>query len=140
MLVELAPGVTVDDSDLAVSFIASSGPGGQNVNKVATAAQLRFDMAASSALSGAAKTRLAAIAGSKLSKDGVIVITARRFRSQDQNRADAYARLAEMILAARIKPVFRVKTKPSFGERQRRLDSKSQRAKTKQTRGRVDHD
>jgi len=140
MLIELAPGVMVDEADLSVSFIASSGPGGQNVNKVATAAQLRFNLAGSEALAPAVKQRMVGIAGSKLSRDGVIVITARRFRSQEQNRDDAYGRLAEMILEARIKPVFRVKTKPSFGEKQRRLEAKSVRAKVKKNRGRVSDD
>jgi ribosome-associated protein len=136
--IELAPGISIAAEDIEVSFIASSGPGGQNVNKVATAAQLRFNLAATDALSGPAKYRLAQNAGSKLTQFGEIIITARRFRSQEQNRADAYARLAEMIAEARIAPVKRIKTRVGAGAKARRMDAKSHRGNVKRHRGKVE--
>jgi ribosome-associated protein len=135
MRIEVAPGLSIDDSELAISFIQSGGPGGQNVNKVATAAQLRFDARFSLSLPNAVKVRLQALAGSRLTRDGVIVITAREFRSQERNRQEAIDRLLELIAQAARVPVKRRPTRASYGERQRRLESKSHRSAIKRNRG-----
>jgi ribosome-associated protein len=130
--------LAIDDSELHVSFIQAGGPGGQNVNKVATAAQLRFDARNTLSLPNEVKARLQALAGSKLTQDGVIVITARRHRTQDANRQDATERLLYLIRQASERPVKRRPTKPSFGERQRRLEAKSHRSTIKRGRSKVD--
>lgn len=134
MRIEVAPGVSIDDGEVSISFIQAGGPGGQNVNKVATAAQLRFDARFSLSLSNAVKVRLQALAGSRLTRDGVIVITARQFRSQERNRQDAMDRLIGLITEAAKAPVTRRPTRASFGERQRRLESKNHRSATKRDR------
>ncbi len=135
MRIEVAPGLSIDDSEIAISFIQAGGPGGQNVNKVASAAQLRFDARFTLSLPNPVKARLQALAGSRLTRDGVIVITARQFRSQERNRQDAVDRLLELIAQAARVPITRRPTRASFGERQRRLESKSHRSAIK--RGRV---
>jgi ribosome-associated protein len=127
-------------ADLHFQFIRASGPGGQNVNKVATAAQLRFDLAGTSALPGAVKARLRALAGQRLTIDGTIVITARSHRTQEANRREALERLEALIAAAEVEPKLRRATRPSAGERRRRLESKTQRKRVKQLRGRVGPD
>ena len=134
MQIDIAPGIAIDDGEIAIRFITAGGPGGQNVNKVATAAQLRFDARFTLSLSNAVKARLQALAGSRLTRDGVIVITAREHRSQERNRQEAIERLVALILAASQAPVKRRPTRASYGERQRRLSSKSHRAATKRDR------
>lgn len=134
MRIEIADGLSIEDSEIAISFIQAGGPGGQNVNKVATAAQLRFDARNSLSLSNAIKVRLQALAGSRLTRDGVIVLTARQYRSQERNRQDAVDRLCEMVAEAAKVPVKRRPTRASYGERQRRLESKSHRSATKRDR------
>ncbi len=124
------------DQDLQFQFIRGSGPGGQNVNKVATAAQLRFDLAGTRALPPAVKLRLRALAGQRLTIDGAIVITARRQRTQEGNRREALARLDALIAAAWVEPTPRRATRPTAGSRRRRLEDKTQRKRTKQLRGR----
>ena len=137
MRVPITPTLSIDEREIAVSFILGSGPGGQNVNKVATAAQLRFDVRRSSSLPEEVKARLQALAGARLTRDGVIVLTARRFRSQERNREDAVARLVALIRAAATRRVRRRKTLPSRGERERRLAEKAHRAGIKKGRRRA---
>lgn len=125
--------------DLSESFIRSSGPGGQNVNKVATAVQLRFDAANAQGLSERVRARVISMAGRRATKDGVIVIEAGRFRTQEQNRADARARLTTLVArAAEPPPPTRRPTRPSKGAVERRLSSKAGRSTVKKMRGRVD--
>ncbi|MEZ7134806.1 alternative ribosome rescue aminoacyl-tRNA hydrolase ArfB [Komagataeibacter sp. SM21] len=126
--------LTIPDDELHVTYILASGPGGQNVNKVATAAQLRFDARNSPSLSARIKQRLIQVAGSRMTGDGVIVLTARRFRSQIRNREDAVARLHEMIGQASQVQAYRVPTRPSRSQRRKRLDSKQHRSRIKQGR------
>ncbi len=134
MRIDIADGHSIDADEIEISFIQASGPGGQNVNKVATAAQLRFDARNSLSLPNEVKVRLQALAGQRLTRDGVIVMTGRQHRTQERNRQDVTERLLALIRAAFIRPIKRRPTKPSFGERQRRLESKSHRAGIKRGR------
>lgn len=127
--------VSIDPGEISESFIRSSGPGGQNVNKVSSAVQIRFDLANSPSLSEAMKRRVVAIAGSRLTKDGVLVITANGFREQPQNRADALARLVALLRQAAVPPKRRIATKPTLGSKTRRLAGKAQRGSIKRLRG-----
>jgi len=133
-MIQVTPRLAIAETDLEESFIAASGPGGQNVNKVATAVQLRFNLTGCPTLPEGVKARLATLAGRRLNNDGVVVITANRFRTQGQNRDDARARLLEMIRAAAIAPVFRKPTRPTKASKTRRLEAKSHRATTKKLR------
>lgn len=126
--------LAIDERDLVERFVRASGPGGQNVNKVATAVELRFDAANAAALSAPVRARLARIAGRRMTEDGVIVIRADRFRTQEQNRTDARARLVALIREALIAPKPRIATKPSRGAKERRLDAKGRRSAVKRLR------
>ncbi|MGO9993163.1 MAG: alternative ribosome rescue aminoacyl-tRNA hydrolase ArfB [Steroidobacteraceae bacterium] len=131
----IAPDVAIPDEEFEWKFIRSSGPGGQNVNKVASAVQLRFLLPNNTSLPVAARNRLRRLAGQKLIDDGSILISARSERSQEQNRRDALERLAELIRAAMIEPKIRKKTRPTRASKERRIDSKKRRGTTKQGRG-----
>ena len=126
----VTPTLTIPDSEIDERFVRASGPGGQNVNKVSTAAQLRFDTSKIT-LPADAAMRLQRLAGSRMTKDGVIVIQAYRFRSQDMNRADAIERLVDMLEKAMVRPTPRRPTKPTFGSKQRRLEGKKRRSDVK---------
>lgn len=130
--------IVIDETELVERFIHASGPGGQNVNKVATAVELRYDVLRSSALSDSVRARLVALAGKKISGDGVLVIAAQRFRSQARNRADARERLAELIRAAATPPRTRHATKPTRASKRRRLDDKRRRGERKRERRATD--
>src|SRR5258708_6738550 len=127
--------MTIDESEISESFIRSSGPGGQNVNKLATAVQLRFDVRHSPSLSHEVRARLERLAGRRLTRDGVLVIIAQRHRTQERNRADALDRLGELIPVAPGRPTPRRATRPTLGSKVRRLEGKKRRGGVKALRG-----
>jgi ribosome-associated protein len=135
-MIRVTDHIALDESELVESFIRSSGPGGQNVNKLSTAVQLRFDVRGSPSLTDEVRARLERLAGKRLTRDGVLVITAQSHRTQERNRADALDRLLELIRAAAVRPVPRRATKPTKASRVRRLESKKRRGGIKALRGR----
>jgi ribosome-associated protein len=137
MPLEITPALRIDDAELEERFVRASGPGGQNVNKVSTAVQLRFDVGRSRTLTDEVRARLRTIAGSRMTDEDVLVIDARSHRTQGQNREEARTRLAEFIRRALVRPKRRQKTRPGAAAKQRRLDTKKLRAKTKQGRGKL---
>jgi ribosome-associated protein len=133
-MIEITPEIALDERELTERFVRASGPGGQNVNKVSTAVQLRFDARRSPSLPDDVRARLEQLAGGQMTADGEIVITARRFRTQERNRQDALDRLVTLIRRAAQPPTPRTPTKPTRASRQRRLDAKRRSATTKALR------
>ena len=131
---QITPSIAIDDSEIEERFVRSSGPGGQNVNKVATAVQLRFDAGRSPSIDDEVRGRLKTIAGSRMTADGVVVIDSRAFRTQAQNREAARERLVELLRKAAVRPKRRRKTRPSGASKLQRLDAKRRRANTKERR------
>jgi len=129
------PQIAIADDELEESFVRASGPGGQNVNKVSSAVQLRFDARRSRSLPDAVAVRLMRLAGHRLTQDGVIVISAQRFRSQERNREDARERLAALVAEAAVPPTPRRTTRPTLASKKRRLEAKSRRGAVKRMRG-----
>ncbi|MEA3137988.1 MAG: ribosome-associated protein [Gammaproteobacteria bacterium] len=136
MPIEITANIVIPDEELEWKFIRASGPGGQNVNKVSSAVQLRFLLPLNTSLPVAARNRLRAIAGQKLVDDGTILFSARSERSQEQNRRAASERLASLIRTAMIEPKIRKKTRPTKGSQERRIETKKRRGATKSQRGR----
>lgn len=136
-MIELAPGLTLDDKDLSWKFVRASGPGGQNVNKVSSAVELRVAIDRIAGLTADARHRLVRLAGYRLNQENVLVIQAQRFRSQERNRADALERLSALLQEALIRPRIRRATRPTKGSKERRLKGKTERGQTKSMRGRV---
>ncbi len=134
-MIRITDHIAIDESELVESFIRSSGPGGQNVNKLATAVQLRFDVRRSPSLTDEVRARLERLAGKRLTREGVLVITAQNHRTQERNRADALERLVALIRQAAVRPLPRRPTKPTKASRKRRLEAKKRRGGIKALRG-----
>jgi len=133
-MIQVTNSIALDEDELQESFIRASGPGGQNVNKVESAVQLRFDVRQSPSLPEDVKARLVRIAGRRMTNDGVLIITAQRFRAQERNREDAVARLVEMIRQATERPKPRRPTRPTLASKKRRLEAKGRRSEIKKGR------
>lgn len=136
-MIRVTHGIALDEREIVLRFVRSSGPGGQNVNKVATAVQLRFDAARSPSLPDEVRARLLHVAGRRATQDGVIIIDARRHRTQEANRRDAVERLVTLVARAAVRPRRRRATRPTGASRERRIKAKRVRSETKRARGRV---
>jgi len=133
-MIQITPNIAIEENEIHEEFIRASGPGGQNVNKVNTAVQLRFDVAQTHSLPDDVRERLSSLARGHITEQGILIIDARRFRTQEANRRDAISRLVELIRKAAQKPRIRFKTKPTLASKERRLENKVQHARTKQLR------
>jgi ribosome-associated protein len=133
-MLEITPSIMIDESEIQFNFVRSSGPGGQNVNKVATACQLRFDVQNTQSLPGDVKERLIRLAGSRMTDDGILIIEAKRYRTQEQNRLDALLRLKTLIVKTLDVPKIRKPTRPSLRAKATRVHDKKLRGETKATR------
>jgi ribosome-associated protein len=133
-MIRITPNITIDERDIQESFIRSSGPGGQNVNKLATAVQLRFDVRHSRAIPEDVRQRLQRLAGRRATRDGVLIITAQRYRTRERNRQDAIDRLLALIREAAVRPATRRPTRPTAASRERRLERKRRRSALKGSR------
>ena len=132
-MLEITPSIKIDERELQLEFVRASGPGGQNVNKVATAVQLRFDVRGSS-LPEEVKDRLIKLAGKRVTNEGMLLIEARKFRTQEQNRDDAIQRLVELVRKAAVRPKPRTRTKPTQAAKEKRLRAKKERGEIKKIR------
>ena len=135
MFIPIAPGIAFDPREVEETFVRASGPGGQNVNKVSTAVQVRLDLRRDGSLPESLRQRAEALGGSRVTNDGVLVITAQRHRSQDRNRQDALERVVALLREAAVRPVVRRDTKPTRASQRRRVEAKVQRGETKRMRG-----
>jgi len=133
-MIYITPTIAIDESEIKQEFIRSSGPGGQNVNKVSTAVQLRFNIANSPSLPDDVRKRLAHLAGRRITENGELIINARRFRTQERNRQDAFDRLVKLIRKASERPKVRRKTRPTLESKRRRLEAKRHRSEAKRMR------
>ena len=136
-MIEITPNIVIQEKELTFDFVRSSGPGGQNVNKVSTAVQLRFDLRASAGIPVDVQNRLRALGGRQITAEGVLIIKASRFRKQELNRQDAIERLVRLIQKAAIKPKKRIKTRPTKAAKERKLEGKKQRGHLKKLRQKV---
>jgi ribosome-associated protein len=133
-MITITPDIAIHEKELTLDFVRSSGPGGQNVNKVSTAVQLRFDVRASAGIPADVKKRLKRLAGGQITEDGILIIKASRFRKQEQNRQDAIERLVRLVQTAAVKPKKRIKTRPGRAAKERKLAAKKQRGQLKKLR------
>lgn len=139
-MIRITDHIAIDPTELDEQFVRAGGPGGQNVNKVSTAVQLRFDLMHSPSLPSDVRARAARLAGRKLTNHGILIITANRFRTQERNREDALARLVELLREAAKRPVIRRPTRPTLGSKKRRIEAKTSHGRTKRLRGSVGRD